>query len=93
MSELKQYLDKFKNDIANKKMQASQERREKTIELQEAVDKTKLQEVQNQCLEKSLEIRGEEEEKEVDQLIQQETTSREKKELDKKKKEISKSLD
>ncbi len=63
------------------------------MELEEAIDEAKLQESQNACLEKALEIRGEEEEKEVEQMIQTEGQLRETKELDKKKKDLMKGLD
>lgn len=66
---LKDYMKKFKSDILTKKAEESQERREKTVELEEAIDEAKVQEQQNECLDKALEIRGEEEEKEVEQMI------------------------
>jgi high-affinity Fe2+/Pb2+ permease len=63
------------------------------VELDEAIEEAKTQQVQNECLDKALEIKGEEEEKEVEQMIQTESELRETKELDKKKKELLKGLD
>lgn len=39
------------------------------MELEEAIEETKAQQVQNECLDKAIEIRGEEEEKQVEQMI------------------------
>lgn len=49
--------------------------------------------MQNECLDKAIEIRGEEEEKQVEQMIQSESQTREQKELENKKKDLMKNLD
>ena len=93
MKDLKNYLTSFKEDINTQKQEASYERKEKTVELEDAINKAKKQEEINKCVELSLEIKQEEEEGEVEQMIQKESTLREKKELDKKKKKMKSQLD
>lgn len=86
-------MDGFKKDIRTKKAEGQQERREKTVELEQAIEETKQQQVQNECMDKAIEIRGEEEERQVEQMIQSEGQTREQKELDKKKKDLMNNLD
>lgn len=39
------------------------------MELEEAIEETNEQKVKNECMDKALEIRGEEEERQVDEMI------------------------
>ena len=90
---VKRQVDEMKKAIAQKKAQEEQNKRAMSVKLENDIKKATDSELEEECVQKTLQIQGEEEEKAVENMIQHDSETREQRELKEKEQKILKMME